>query len=87
MLKLAGLVLIPAALVFKQPDLGTALTYIAVFAGGVFICGAALEVHCDRGVGAALMIPVGLHFMQDYQKARLTSFSTRIRIRKARDIR
>src|ERR1035438_7137316 len=30
MLKLAGLVLIPTALVMKQPDLGTSLTYLAV---------------------------------------------------------
>jgi rod shape determining protein RodA len=30
MLKLAGLVLVPTALVIKQPDLGTALTYLAI---------------------------------------------------------
>ncbi len=38
-LKLAGLVLVPAALVLKQPDLGTALTYVAVLLVGVFLAG------------------------------------------------
>ena len=36
MLKLAGLVLIPAVLVLTQPDLGTSLTYIAVLVAGRF---------------------------------------------------
>ena len=39
MLKLAGLVVVPVVLVLKQPDLGTALTYIAVLVVGVFIAG------------------------------------------------
>ena len=39
MLKLAGLVMIPAGLVLKQPDLGTSLTYIAVLVVGAFLGG------------------------------------------------
>jgi rod shape determining protein RodA len=74
MLKLAGLVLVPAALVLAQPDLGTALTYIAVLAGGVFIAGLHWKYMAIAVLGAALMIPVGLHFLKDYQRARLTSF-------------
>jgi len=74
MLKLAGLVLIPAALVLLQPDMGTALTYIAVLAGGVFIAGLHWKYIAIAVVGAALMIPVMLRVMPDYQKARLTSF-------------
>ena len=35
MLSLAGLVLVPTALVLKQPDLGTSLTYLAVLIGVV----------------------------------------------------
>jgi len=74
MLKLAGLVLVPAYLVFKQPDLGTALTYLAIFAGGVFIAGLHWKYIAIAVVGVALMVPVSLHFLKDYQKARLTSF-------------
>jgi rod shape determining protein RodA len=74
MLKLAGLVLVPAALVLVQPDMGTALTYIAVFAGGVFIAGLHWKYIAIVVLATALMIPVGLRVMPDYQKARLTSF-------------
>jgi rod shape determining protein RodA len=74
MLKLAGLVLVPAILVYKQPDIGTALTYLAVLASGVFIAGLHWKYIAVAVLGAALMIPVSLRFLQDYQKARLTSF-------------
>jgi len=39
LLKLGGLVLVPALLVMKQPDLGTALTYGAILAMGMFLAG------------------------------------------------
>ena len=57
MLSLAGLVLVPTALVLKQPDLGTALTYLAVLIAGCVHRGIAVEV-CGRdrgsdGVGAS----------------------------------
>ena len=74
MLKLAGLVLIPAFLVLKEPDLGTALTYVAVLAAGVFIAGLHWKYIAIVVLGVALMVPVGLRIMPDYQKARLTSF-------------
>jgi rod shape determining protein RodA len=77
-LKLAGLVLIPAALVLKQPDLGTALTYLAVLATGVFLAG----LHWKYVVAVALVgifavavvVPLSSRFLKDYQKARLVSF-------------
>ena len=74
MLKLAGLVLLPAALVLVQPDMGTALTYIAVLAVGVFIAGLHWKYIAIAVLGVALMTPVILRIMPDYQKARLTSF-------------
>src|SRR6185369_12583429 len=37
MLKLAGLVMVPTALVMKQPDLGTSLTYVAVLIACAFL--------------------------------------------------
>jgi rod shape determining protein RodA len=77
-LKLAGMVLIPAALVLKQPDLGTALTYIAVLVVGVFLAG----LHWKYVAGVALVgifaalvvLPLSSRFLADYQKARLVSF-------------
>ena len=74
MLKLAGLVVIPAVLVYKQPDLGTALTYIAVLAGGVFIAGLHWKYIAIAVVAATLVILLSFRYLEDYQRARLTSF-------------
>ena len=74
LLKLAGLVLIPTVLVLKQPDLGTSLTYIAVLAVGAFVAGLRWKYIAAIVVTAALVLPVGLHFLKDYEKARLISF-------------
>ena len=74
LLKLAGLVLIPAGLVLKQPDLGTALTYFAVLGVGAFLAGLNWKYVAIISVVLALVLPVGVHFLNDYQKARLVSF-------------
>ncbi len=74
LLKLAGLVLVPMALVLKQPDLGTALTYIAILAVGAFVAGLRWKYIAAITVVTALVLPVGWHFLKDYQKSRLISF-------------
>jgi len=74
MLKLAGLVLIPAALVLKQPDLGTALTYFAILMGCAFLAGLQWKYVAALAVVAALAAVVAPHFLKDYQRARLESF-------------
>ena len=74
MLKLAGLVLIPAVLVLVEPDMGTALTYIAVLAVGVFIAGLHWKYIAITVLVGVLMLPVALHFLKGYQNSRITSF-------------
>jgi rod shape determining protein RodA len=74
MAKLAGLVGIPAVLVLLQPDLGTALTYTAVLMTGAFLAGLRWKYVAAVAVVAVLVLPVGYHFLKDYQKARLVSF-------------
>jgi rod shape determining protein RodA len=74
--------LIPVALVFIQPDLGTALVYSAALAAMLFICGtpwrklAALGSVAVLAVVAVLWIgpAVGVNFLKPYQKSRLTCF-------------
>jgi rod shape determining protein RodA len=74
-LKLAGLAAIPAALVVRQPDLGTALTYVPVVLIGAFLAKmpwrywAALLV-----VGAGVSWVSYAYALKDYQRARLESF-------------
>jgi len=74
LLKIAGLVGVPMLLVMKQPDLGTALTYVPVLAGGIMLAGLRWQYLAILGVVLALTLPLGWHFLQDYQKARLTTF-------------
>jgi rod shape determining protein RodA len=74
MAKLAGLVAVPAALVLLQPDLGTSLTYLAVLVTGAFLAGLRWKYVAAIAVVAVLVLPIGYHFLKDYQKARLVSF-------------
>ena len=62
MLKLAGLVVVPALLVLKQPDLGTALTYLAVLIVGAFLAGLRWKYVAVIAVVAVLVLPVGCQF-------------------------
>jgi rod shape determining protein RodA len=73
-LKLAGLVLVPAALVLLQPDLGTALTYIAILLVGVFLAGLHWKYIAALAVVGALALPASSVFLKDYQRQRLVSF-------------
>lgn len=65
---------VPFALIFKQPDLGTALVFLAIMFGMLFIAGMRpIHFAALAGMGAVVM-PVLWHFLKDYQKKRLTVF-------------
>jgi rod shape determining protein RodA len=72
----AGLMVgVPMLLVLKQPDLGTALTYIPVLLMGLFLGGLKWKKALILLVGAAvLIVPVWAKVLKPYQKDRLTSF-------------
>jgi rod shape determining protein RodA len=74
MLKLAGLVAVPTVLVLKQPDLGTAIAYVAVLIAGAFLAGLRWKYIAAIAVVVVLVLPVGSRFLTDYQKARLVGF-------------
>jgi len=73
-LKLAGLVLVPVGLVLLQPDLGTALTYVAILLVGVFLAGLHWKYIAVLIVLGALAVSAGSVFLKDYQRQRLVSF-------------
>jgi rod shape determining protein RodA len=54
--------------------LGTALTYVAVLVVGAFIAGLRWKYVAVIAVVAVLALPLGEHFLKDYQKARLVGF-------------
>jgi len=74
LLRLGVLVGLPMALVMKQPDLGTSLTYAAIAGAGVFFAGLRWQHAAVLGLLFVLVLPLGWTFLKDYQKARLTSF-------------
>ena len=74
LLKLGVLVVIPAALVMYQPDLGTGLTYLPVLAAGVLMAGMPWRYMAAIALAGALVLPAGWLFLKDYQKARLVTF-------------
>lgn len=65
---------VPAALVLKQPDLGTA---IMLLMGGIvlfFIAGVRLRYFALTAAAAAAALPGVWHFLRDYQKNRIYTF-------------
>ncbi|TPG42804.1 rod shape-determining protein RodA [Sphingomonas koreensis] len=71
----AAMILIPAALIMKQPDLGTALM---VTGGGVvvmFLAGVPLRLFVAGAMGVAVAVPLAISFvLRGYQRDRIMIF-------------
>jgi rod shape determining protein RodA len=74
LLKLGALVAVPMALVIKQPDLGTSLTYVPILATGIFLGGLRWRHAVLIGALLAVLLPAGWFVLKDYQRARLVTF-------------
>ena len=68
------MVLIPVALILKQPNLGTALITAVVGAGVFFAAGVRLWKFAVVAGGAAVAAPIAYEMLHDYQRARITTF-------------
>jgi rod shape determining protein RodA len=77
--KAGAIVGVPMLLVLKQPDLGTALTYLPIAAMGLFLGGlqwkqgVAVFLVAVAGIGVVFYVPQ-VHILKGYQKQRLTSY-------------
>ena len=69
-----ALMAIPAFLVFRQPDLGTALVFIGILAGMLFMSGASLGWMGLFVGGVIAAAPVAVSMLHDYQRQRLFCF-------------
>jgi rod shape determining protein RodA len=69
-----GLVMAPAGLVLKQPDLGTAMMLAMAAAAVFFIAGARLWMFAVGFVAAASAVPIAWQFLRDYQRQRVLTF-------------
>ncbi len=73
-LKKALFLIAPFILVYLQPDLGTALTFIVVFGMVVLYLGITKATLVLLVVSISLAAPVMWNFMHDYQKKRVITF-------------
>lgn len=64
----------PMLLIFRQPDLGTALVYAAIFAGMLYAGGARRRDLALLGVAGAGVTPLLWHVFKEYQRRRLLAF-------------
>jgi rod shape determining protein RodA len=71
----AGLLtVLPTVLVLRQPDLGTALVFVAILGGMLFISGASIGWMALLGGVTVALTPIALGALADYQLSRLTCF-------------
>ena len=68
------LVLAPAALVLRQPDLGTAVMLMLTSAAILLAAGVRLRIFAIVAVAGLSAIPLAWQFLRDYQKERILTF-------------
>jgi rod shape determining protein RodA len=68
------MILLPAALVLKQPDLGTAMMLLMGGSVLFFLAGVRLRIFLLMGAGVAAAIPIVWRLLRDYQKSRIYTF-------------
>ncbi|MDR0581259.1 MAG: rod shape-determining protein RodA, partial [Holosporaceae bacterium] len=67
-------VLLPALLIFKQPDLGTAALIVCVGSGIIFLAGFPPKIFAAAIGSCLLLCPFGWFFLHDYQRNRVLTF-------------
>ncbi len=70
----SALLALPFVLIAKQPDLGTALIFLFVFASMLLVVRIRLKTLAVICAGLLAMVPFVWNSLKDYQKARLLSF-------------
>ena len=68
------IILIPAVLTAKQPDLGTAI--LLVMAGGsvLFLAGLSWQIIASTFLGIGMLVPFAWYWLHDYQRQRVLTF-------------
>lgn len=68
------MILVPAALVLKEPDLGTALMMLMAGAALLFVAGLRLRLLLGMLAAGLAALPLAWHFLRGYQKTRIYGF-------------
>jgi rod shape determining protein RodA len=74
LLKLSAAILLPMALIAKEPDLGTALTYLPILAVGIYLAGMRWKYWLVIATVILVVVPIAYSTLHAYQKARIVSF-------------
>jgi rod shape determining protein RodA len=74
LVKLFVMVLVPCLLVFLQPDLGLALTFLPLLLVGMYFGRMRARYWALLLVGLVVACAIGWFFLKDYQKQRITTF-------------
>ncbi len=70
-----AMTVVPFVLIYKEPDLGTAVTLLPIFLGIVFMAGLRMRLLGVVLLGLVLMAPVAWKFgLKDYQRSRISAF-------------
>jgi len=70
-LQLVAIIGTPMALIAKQPDMGTALTFVPIFLGAMLLGGIQWRWVLGAAVVVALLTPVGWGHLKPYQRERI----------------
>lgn len=65
---------VPAFIILKQPDLGTAMLLSGVGIGMIFLAGFPTKAFVWSSIGFLGICPIGWRFLHDYQKNRILNF-------------
>ena len=68
------IIFVPAALVLRQPDLGTAVLLVTGGLGLLFLAGLNWKIIVTGLIAGIAAVPVAWNFLYDYQKARIFTF-------------
>lgn len=69
-----GIILVPAIITIKQPDLGTGIVLLLTGFGMLFVAGVNWRKFAIAGVTLILLAPLGWQMLHDYQRKRLLIF-------------
>jgi rod shape determining protein RodA len=72
--KVFAMVLVPCLLVFLQPDLGLALTFLPLLVVGMYFGRMRARYWAILTMGLVVACAIGWFFLKDYQKQRITTF-------------
>ncbi|SNZ14393.1 rod shape-determining protein RodA [Hydrogenobacter hydrogenophilus] len=63
--------IMPTLLTLKQPDLGTAVSYLVILLSLLFFKGVRIRFFIALGLSLLILSPILWHFLKDYQKERI----------------